>query len=280
MPTLAPQALGDAQAQAALRSAGAEERLTDGDVYEEVIVSGDTAEWAPEITAEGENDNPDIQLFSAPIKKARDMQWLSEAQRDDQRVDLTAAVIFNSVDQAMRMEDTGLVNGSGIGNEPAGMLNSSDLVTPIDVQGTTANTISNTVADLGSAPKLINMMGQLPSRFHPGGVWMMAGATFSAIRALVDAEGRPFFPEAYTGNVLVGHPVILNDGVPVGGVDGNKVIIFGNFRRGFRIARKPAGISIRILNERYADRDLIGIRVIYRIGGGMILPQAFRVGVV
>jgi HK97 family phage major capsid protein len=277
---MAPDALVDAMAQGALRAAGAPERITDGDVYEEVIVSGDTAAWAPEIPSGDEHDNPDVSLFSAPIKKIRDLQFLSEAQRDDQRVDLTGAVVFNSVDQALRGEDTGLINGSGIANEPLGMLNSPDLVTPINVAGTTANTISNTISDMGSAPKLINLMGALPSRFHASAVWMMHGSTFAAIRALVDAEGRPYFPEAYTANVLVGRPVILNDGVPEHGADGRKCVIFGSFARGFRIARKPGGIQIRILNERYSDRDLIGLRTIYRVGGGAILPQAFRVGVV
>ncbi len=279
-PTLAQKALVDAQAQGALRSAGAPERICDGDSYEEVIVTGDTAEWAPEIPDGTENTNPSVKLWMAQIHKVRDLQFMTEQQREDQHVDLTEAVIFNSVDQARRMEDTGLVNGSGIGLEPLGMLNASDLVTPIDIDGTTANTVSNTAANLGSAPKLVTLMGQLPSRFHDGACWMMAGATFAAIRSLIDAEGRPYFPETFTGQVLAGHPVILNDAVPVGGTNGNKVVIFGNFARGFRIVRKPAGIAIRILNERFSDRDLIGIRMIYRVGGGAILPQAFRVGAV
>jgi HK97 family phage major capsid protein len=278
VPSLAPEALVDAQAQSALRGAGAPERLTDGDVYEEVVVSGDTATWAPEVLDGTENPNPDVDLFSAPIKKIRDLQFMSEAQRDDQRVDLTAAVVFNSVDNALRMEDSGLINGSGVGNEPLGMLNAADLPATTDISGTTAETISNTLADQGSTPKILTLQGTLPSRFHADAAWICAGSTFAAIKALVNANGDASFPEARSGKMLLGSPVHLCDGVPVGGVDGNKVLIYGAFNRGFRIARKPAGISIRLLNELYAGRDLVGIRVIYRVGGGMILPAAFRVG--
>ncbi len=280
VPSLSPDALVDAQAQGALRAAGAPERLTEGDTYEEVIVSGDTAEWAIEIPSGSENSNPDVSLFSCPIKKVRDLQFMSEAQRDDQRVDVTGAVVFNCVDQAMRMEDSGLLNGSGIGPIPLGMLNSADLPATTDVSGTTADQISDTIADQGSVPKLLTLQASLPSRFQADASWIMAGETWGKIKALITTTGEAAFPEARAGKMLLSNPVHLCDGVPVGGTDGNKVIIYGAFNRGFRIARKPAGISIRILNERYADRDLIGIRMVYRVGGGMVLPAAFRVGIV
>jgi HK97 family phage major capsid protein len=276
-PTLVAAAFVDEQAQNALDLAGATPIAVEGDAYEEVIVEGDTIEYAPEIPDGSENTNPVVKLFRAEFRKVRDFQFVSEWQRQTQAVDITGAVIRNTIDQIKRAEDAAL-NGDGVGLRPRGMLPDAS-ITRFDVEGTTGTTISNTVSDLGSAPKLVQLMGQLPSRFHRNAVWMCHGSTFAAIRALVDAEGRPYFPEAYTGNTLIGKPVILNDGIPVGGTADQPVIIFGDFSRGFRRVYRSTGLSLRLLSERYADRDLVAIRTIFYFAHGVIAPQAFVIGV-
>jgi HK97 family phage major capsid protein len=181
-------------------------------------------------------------------------------------------------DQMQLSEDVYLSNGDGIGLNPLGFLRDTS-ITRVDLEGTTPTTISNSTSDAGSAIKFINMMGKLPSRFASGAVVMMHSETLAAFRGLVDADGRPFFVETYTGMTLVGTPVVLNDGFPTGGTADQPVVVYGNFERGFRLIRKPSGISIRILNEAFAAQDCIGVRGIYRVGGGVILPQAFVIGV-
>lgn len=272
------QGAHDSLAQSAFRRAGATQRITDSDTYVEIRVSGDTGEWLAEVPSGSQSSNPDISVFRAPIKKRGDLHLISEQHVADSEIDLGAMVIENSVDSMMVAEDAGLMSGTGIGNEPLGMLNSPELVTPIDVSGTTANEISSTAADAGSGPKIVAFIGQLPSRFHQGAAFQMHGETWAEVRSLIRADGSPYFPETFTGFTLAGYPVYLNDSVPTGGVDANNVIVFGNFAKGFRVANKPEGIRVRILQERYAEIDCIGLRIRYRIGGGMYLPQAFRVG--
>jgi len=277
-PALTREVLLDPQSQSALRKAGASVRECATDEYEEILLTGDIVAPAAEVASSSESTNPTITMWSRRLTKFRTLQFISEQQRDDQHVDITGGLVSHIVDQLRVSEDVYLSNGDGIGLNPRGFLRDTG-ITRFDIEGTTGTTVSNTTADGGSAQKIVQMMGQLPSRFHDGAVFMCHGSTLAAIRALVDAEGRPYFPETYTGDVLIGKPVILNDGFPVGGTANQPVLAFGNFRRGFRLVDKAAGMSIRVLNERYADADLIGIRGIYRVGGGVILPQAFVIGV-
>jgi HK97 family phage major capsid protein len=270
----------DTLAQSALRRAGAAERVTVSDTYQEVRLYGDNGEWLPESPDGTPSANPTIEIFNATLKKRGFLHLITEQHRQDSNIDLAAMVVENAIDSCMAAEDAGLTNGTDGGNEPPGFLNSSELPATTDISGTTADQISNTAADAGSAPKIVNLAGTLPSRFHDGAVWMMHGSSWAAVRSLVRADGAPYFPETFQGFTLAGYPVILNDAVPEDGTNGNKVIVFGNFRKGFRIVNKPEGIAIRLLLERWADRDLVGIRIRYRVGGGMYLPDAFRVGTV
>jgi len=54
------------------------------------------------------------------------------------------------------------------------------------------------------------------------------------------------------------------------------VAIFGDLRSGYRILDR-LGITIQRLTELYAEYGLIGFRVHYRVGGGVIRPNALRV---
>jgi HK97 family phage major capsid protein len=270
----------DLRAQAAIRKAGAPVLRTHSDSLAFSKLSDVDAVWAAEVPATTESTNPDVQQVVAQIKKLRTLWKCSEQLAHDSESDVLSELTEYAADKIAEAEDDGLINGDGIGVNPLGLLNSADLPATIDVDGTTANSLSNTIADRGSAAKIITLAGELPSRFHDGAHWLMHGSSFAAIRALVDAEGRPYFPETFAGMNLIGYPVILADAVPEDGTNLNKCLIFGNFRKGYRLVEKPQGLSIRVLTEKYADSDELGLRIIWRVGGAMVIPQAFRVGVV
>jgi hypothetical protein len=50
--------------------------------------------------------------------------------------------------------------------------------------------------------------------------------------------------------------------------------------RGRAPERWPSLLTVRLLEERYADADQLGLLLIDRVGGAVINPDAFRIGVV
>ena len=51
-------------------------------------------------------------------------------------------------------------------------------------------------------------------------------------------------------------------------------IAFGDFRKGYKI-RDRAGVTVQRLVEKYADYDQTGFIVKKRVGGQVVLPEAF-----
>ena len=62
------------------------------------------------------------------------------------------------------------------------------------------------------------------------------------------------------------------------GTDANKVIIFGDLSQ-YIIAQR-AQISSRVLNERFADTDQVGLILFERVGGDIWNTDAIRYGIV
>lgn len=58
-------------------------------------------------------------------------------------------------------------------------------------------------------------------------------------------------------------------------VDRSIVAVFGNWRAGYTILDR-AGITIQRLDELYAEAGLVGFKVHFRVGGGVVRPDAFR----
>jgi HK97 family phage major capsid protein len=59
--------------------------------------------------------------------------------------------------------------------------------------------------------------------------YMMHPAVLRVLRAMVNTDGLPVFPELRSGNVLCGFPVVPNVSMPSSLTATAKAIVFGNF---------------------------------------------------
>jgi HK97 family phage major capsid protein len=248
-----------------------------------IFSSGFVGTWVGETPSQSDTD-PAFGEFDIPIRKLRVMTKLGNDFISDSAVNVLAFLSQNGGENMALVEDNGFFNGIG-GLQPIGVLSSGALPAGTDVEGSTANTISNTTGATGSAPKIIDLCYALPPQYLNGAVWYMRRAIEGKVRKLVDAQARYLWP-AYSGSAyaatpreLMGYPVENSDFMPNDGTDANKVLLFGNLANGYIIGQR-AQITSTVLRERYADTDQTGIILWERVGGDVWNGDALRVGIV
>ncbi len=235
------------------------------------------AEWVGEVPSTADTTVTPINALSIPVRKLR----AKVAVPDDLIADQPAFIAWftqASGDQLSLAEDRAFIAGSGP-TQPTGMLNTLQAPTT-DVTGTTASTISNTTAALGSAPKLIDLNVGLSDAYSVTARWFMSSKTLGNIRKLVDAQGR-YIWISERGNdgeeYLMSNPVSTSSAIADDGATG-RVIVFADVSR--YIVATRALLTVRVDTETLGDRDQTLVYIFDRIGGQIATTAALRVGTV
>ena len=123
---------------------------------------------------------------------------------------------------------------------------------------------------------LIDALQGLKVTYRRNATWAFNSQTEAVIRKLKDGQGQYLWqPPVQAGApaTLLGRPVAIPEGAP--NIAANAFpIVLGDFRSGYKI-RDRSGLSIQRLSERYADSDQTGFLVKRRVGGQVVLPEAF-----
>jgi len=259
-----------------------------------IYKNGFVGSWVGETPTRTDVD-PVFEMFTISIRKASASTKLSNDLIADSTAELLSRLSSDGAENLALLEDSAFIAGTGVANEPLGILShplaltltSSDGMA-YDVEGSSSNAISNSVSDAGSAPKIKAMSYTLPSQYADNATWLMRRGIQGDIAALVDGNGRPFW-NSYLESGL-GRPAMSIEGSPVRisefmGTDGSvsttpatTPLLLGDFSQAYIIER--TGFSVRILNERYAETDQTGIIIFARVGFGMWNYDAFRTGVI
>ncbi len=249
-----------------------------------IFSSGFVGGWVGETPTFTDTD-PAFGQFSIPIRKLRVSTRLSNDFVSDSAVNVLAFLAQNGAENLALVEDYGFIAGDGSSLQPRGILNGG--ASTVDVEGSTSDTISNTTTVTGSAPKILDLEYAIPSQYVSGASWLMRRAVEGKTRKLTDGQGRFMWQRAAASNNqyggepsdLDGFPVYNSDFMPNDGTNTNKVYVFGNINQAYIIAQR-AQITSRVLNERYADSDQVGVILWERVGGDTWNTDALRYGVV
>jgi HK97 family phage major capsid protein len=250
----------DARAQSVVARAGSPSIVTASDSLTFVRFVGAEPEWAPEVPPATPSTMPNVAASTAIVKKLRFLGVLSEQLAQDSAVDVTSEVVSYVADLVAFYRDQGILVGSGIGNQPLGIVTSDE-------------TPSESV-DLGDPASVIAWFAKFPTRFMDGSVVLMNGDTLGTLQGVQAVpDGRPYWDGLFRKErEILSYPVLISDWMP------DDTLLLGNFRRGHVTVPKFAGLSIRILTEMLAAQDLIAFRVIDRVGHVVTLPEAFLIG--
>jgi HK97 family phage major capsid protein len=180
------------------------------------------------------------------------------------------AIIADAVGEALAFDkDDVIFNGSGV-EQPEGVMAAG--ITQIASGGATS------IAYNG----IIGLFVSVPAQYRQRATWVMSSQTLGAVIQLNTGTGGVYlFPPNQWNETILNRPVkFLDYGMDTSSAAGGttfaalaKPIIFGDWSR-YIIAQRAA-LRVQRLVERFAPN--IGILPSARLGGQVVLPDAFRI---
>lgn len=217
-------------------------------------------------------ENATIQLAEASFSSVRFKQHklgmmiqVSNELIKDGGVDMSAFLAETFAEQIASAEENAFINGNGV-DMPKGLLASGSAEVGVTAQATDAIT----------AEEIISLYYSLDEKYRQNAVFMMHEDTAKALRLLKDEHGHSLWCEALGGEMdrLFGRPVHISRFMPKVAA-GAKPVLFGDLSK-YWIADR-GNRSLTRYDELFADRGQTGFRMIERIDGKLILPEAVKV---
>lgn len=169
-------------------------------------------------------------------------------------------------------EDDAFVVGDGSG-EPQGVLTNAQVIARAVNTGVAANIFDSTH---NGVDPLITALHTLKKAYRRSAVFAMNSSTEAAVRKLKDENGQYLWSPPVALDrpaTLLGRGVINPEGMP--DIAANAFpILCGSFIQGYRIYDR-SGVTIRRLDELFAQSDETGFMVKRRTGGGVVIAEAF-----
>lgn len=196
---------------------------------------------------------------------------IGEDELMDTDVALESLIVDSFARAIAEAEDRAFVVGQGHNSQqPEGILTSAG------IERVNAKTVKAVTTD-----DILSLIYAVPAQYRRNGVLLVNSQTELALRLLKDKNDQYLWqPSLQAGrpNTFAGFPVYNQEDIPSIPAETTPadVAIFGDLRSGYRILDR-LGITIQRLTELYAEYGLIGFRVHYRVGGGVIRPNALRV---
>lgn len=201
---------------------------------------GYSAEFKTITADSGKFDSVDLSGFLAGA-----LTLVGRSVENNAQINVVDFVIRKMSEKIVEFIEGELLDGTGT-NAAQGALNCANTVT-------SAKTAEITFDDL------VKLQSAVKQAFQKNACWTMNSNTFTLIKLLKDANGRPLAePDAskafpYT---LLGKPVYLSDNMPVAAA-GAKTVLYGDYS-GLSVNFRE-DISIQVLREKYADQHALGV---------------------
>ena len=254
--------------------------------------SGVRFAWTAEAPSSSisETTNPIAGTVNIPIHTATAAIYVTRALMEDAQFDILGYVTELIGEAYALGEEDEHINGVGAG-APQGILTDSNISIATGTGdgmkvnvGTSAviNWGTTIVSTSGGATQgIVGMEAALPPQYEANAKWLAAKGTYAAIRALTDTTGRPIwnpndsYPNFANGQAanLLGYPILKSQFMPAIGA-GLNCMLFGDFK-GYFIADR-VGLSIEVLREVAALRDMVVIYARKRTGGQLVKPWMMK----
>lgn len=231
-----------------------------------------TASRIAEQVTRTETTNAKFGLVQVTPFESYALTLVSVTDLDDAEIDLAQFVNDDMAEQFAKLAGNEIINGLGPGaGQCLGFLNDT---------GVTSTTSS--VAGSWNASDFTKLLHSLKTGYRQGAVFLGTTESLGQIRGLTDTTGRPlwqpFGSDGATGKIY-GYDYIEAPDMPQTALNGGSsqalALAFGNFKKGYQaVIRKQ--MSVRTLNERYADQNAVGYLGYYRFGGVTKLSEAIK----
>lgn len=238
-----------------------------------------SASRTPEQATRTETQTPKFGMVQVQPYAAYALTKISTQDLDDSELDLPAFIMAEFAEQFAKLEGYEIANGNGAGaNQCVGFLQDSDIVSTAypGSGGTTGYTTSSATGGFGYSD-LVDLVHALKPAYRKGSVWTFTTETLGDLRKLTDSVGRPLWGPMggdlpgqllqYPYQEMVDMPSVASGKFP---------IAFANWKQWYTLVVRKQ-VSVRVLQERYADEDAFGYMGYYRFGGNVTLSEAGHV---
>lgn len=211
-------------------------------------------------------------LEDMPINEMTALVLVPNSTLEDSGADLFGELSLLFGEDMAAEEDNQFIVGNGV-NRPEGILSNVDVQSRYIASGVAAALTDGTHNGVDA---LIQAQYKLKKTYRANGTWAFNSTTESIIRQIKDTTGQYLWqPPVQAGApaTLLGRPIINPEGSPDIGANAYP-IVFGDFRRGYRI-RDRRGMTIQRLVERYAEYRQTGFLVTKRVGAQVVMAEAF-----
>lgn len=196
---------------------------------------------------------------------------IGEDELDDSDVDLEAFVRDSFARALAEAEDTGFTVGTGHANDqPVGFMTTGGGVDDVTAGQVAAVTIDDFKA----------LIYAVPAQARRNGRFVLASTTELALSLLKDSNDQYLWqPSNQAGrpNTFIGYALENQEDVaaiPDSGTAAS-VAAFGDLNQGYRIYDR-LGMSLKRLEELYAEDGMVGFKVRRRVGGDVVNPGYLR----
>jgi HK97 family phage major capsid protein len=222
------------------------------------------AGWTSERGTRSETASGTFGLDNVPTFEQYAKPKASQKMLDDSAFDVEAW-ITRKVDQRFAIiEGTAFVNGNGV-TQPEGLMSNADI---LSVNSGDAATLT--------ADGVINLYHALPEPYAVRSTFLMRRASVGIIRTFKDPATGAYLwqPALQAGNPasILGQPYM--EAIDMPAVAGGAFpILFGDFKSGYLIVDR---MGVRVLRDPYSSKPFIEFYTTRRVGGQVILAEAFR----
>lgn len=252
--------------------------LTNPKQYSSDLTQGDS-NWKPEGftfggTARTPQDKPTFGQERIPVHIWQpDPVEITQELLSDTDVDLEG-ILADLFAETMALDtDLAFLRGDGV-NKPEGILNGGSASFVVADASTYATPVAT---DNGfNYPRLVNFFHDLAAQYRANSVWYMNSVTYGKILAIEGSDGHPIFTPNLNVGTLWNRPIYFTEFLANGDNTANVPILLGDPRFYIIVERRAMGI-MRLM-ERYAPN--IALLPTARIGGHLVLKEAFRLGTV
>ena len=238
-----------------------------------------SASRTPEQATRTETQTPKFGMVQVTPYAAYGLTKISTQDLDDSELDLPAFIMGEFAEQFAKLEGYEIANGTGAGaNQCQGFLQDTDIISTAysGTGGATGYTLSSAVGGF-TYPDLVVLQHALKPAYRKGAVWAFTTETLGDMRQLTDSQNRPLWGPmgADMPGQLMGYPYREMVDMPALS-SGNFPIAFANWQKWYTLVVRKQ-VSVRVLQERYADEDAFGYMGYYRFGGNVTLSEAGHV---
>lgn len=214
-----------------------------------------TAEGATKTTTTADFTQPTITAY-----KLAAIIYLTDELIDDSAFDLTQVLVRRFALKMAEAEERAIVAGTGVG-QPTGIF-------------TVGTVATRACAGNLSFQNIINLIYDLPVKFRNNARFLVHPNNVRELRLLTDTTGRYMWQEPVSAGqpaTIHGYPVLETYWAP------ESQIAFGDYREAYWLGDRQ-NMTVKITNdtETTFTQDKTAIRVVERIGGTVVFPNAVR----